>query len=118
MNKYFSFLGKATRSEFWATNLIVIFAGWIVLIALLIFSAMFAIISEIFVGMMVIISFVGWFVACIWLLLAVGVKRCRDADISVFWIIPLILPVTFVIMTIVLGVLPTVDKKFIPNNSP
>jgi uncharacterized membrane protein YhaH (DUF805 family) len=115
MTKYFSFLGKANRSEFWAINLIVIFAGWIALIGFLILAGVFAIMSEIIGGMMVLSVFLAWLIGTIWLILAVGVRRCRDADISVFWVIPLAIPVLFLIMTIVLGVLPTVDKNFIPN---
>ena len=115
MTKYFSFLGKATRSEFWATNLIVIFAGWIALVGMLIFSGAVAIGSEVVGGLFVLSSFAAWLVGSLWLILAVGVRRCRDADISVFWVIPLMLPVLFVIMTIILGVLPSVDKNHIPE---
>lgn len=117
MTKYFSFLGKATRSEFWAVNLIVIFGGWIALIGFLVFSAGVALANELVGGFFVLSSFAAWFIGCLWLLLAVAVRRCRDADISVFWVIPLVLPIMFVIMTIVLGVLPTVDKNFIPNDN-
>ena len=114
MNKYFSFQGIANRSEFWAVNLIVILGGWIALIGMLILSAAVALASEIVGGLFVVSSLAAWFVGCIWLLLAVGVRRCRDADISVFWVIPLLLPILFVIMTIILGVLPSVDKNHIP----
>lgn len=115
MTKYFSLLGKATRSEFWAINLIVIFGGWLALVAMLVFSGMVAIGSEVVGGMFVISSFVAWLIATLWLILAVGVRRCRDADISPFWVIPLMIPILFVIMTIVLGVLPSVDKTHIPE---
>jgi uncharacterized membrane protein YhaH (DUF805 family) len=110
MNKYFSFLGKANRSEFWAINLIVIFGGWIALIGFLIFAGIFALMSELLGGMMALSVFLVWLIGTIWLILAVGVRRCRDADISPFWIIPLVIPVLFIIMTIVLGVLPTANK--------
>jgi uncharacterized membrane protein YhaH (DUF805 family) len=116
MSKYFSFLGKSDRSEFWAVNVIVILGGWIALIGFLVFSAGIALASELIGGLFVMSSFAVWFVGCIWLLLAVAVRRCRDADISVFWAIPLVLPIMFVIMTIILGVLPSVDKNFIPND--
>ena len=115
MSKYFSFQGVANRSEFWAVNLIVIFGGWLALIAMLVFSGLVAMTAEVVGGLFVISSFAVWLIGTIWLLLAVGVRRCRDADISVFWVIPLALPILFVIMTIVLGVLPSVDKNFIPN---
>lgn len=115
MTKYFSFQGLAARSEFWAVNLIVIFGGWLALVAMLVFSGLVAMTSEMLGGLFVISSFAAWLIGTFWLLLAVGVRRCRDADISVFWVIPLALPILFVIMTIVLGVLPTVDKTFIPN---
>ena len=111
MNKYFSFTGVATRSEFWAVNLIVILGGWIALIGMLVFSAGVALANEAVGGLFVLSSFAAWFIACIWLILAVAVRRCRDADISVFWVIPLILPILFVIMTIILGVLPSVKKE-------
>jgi len=116
MKKYFSFQGLAKRSEFWAVNLIVILGGWIALIGMLVFSAGVALASEVLGGLFVISSFAAWFVGCIWLLLAVGVRRCRDADISVFWVIPLMLPILFVIMTIIFGVLPSVDKSHIPDD--
>ena len=107
MNKYFSFSGKATRSEFWAINLIVIFGGWIALIGALVFSAGVALASETIGGLFVLSSFAAWFIGCLWLIIAVGIRRCRDAGISPFWIIPLVLPILFVIMTIILGVLPS-----------
>lgn len=115
MTKYFSFEGLANRSEFWAINLITIFGGWMVLVAMLVFSGLVAMSSQVLGGLFVISSFALWLVSTIWLLLAVGVRRCRDADISIFWVIPLVLPILFVIMTIVLGVLPSVDKSFLPN---
>jgi uncharacterized membrane protein YhaH (DUF805 family) len=113
MTKYFSFLGKATRSEFWAINLITIFAGWIALIGFLILAGVFALMSELLGGMMVLSVFLAWLIGTIWLVLSVGVRRCRDADISPFWVILLVIPVLFIIMTIVLGVLPSVDKNHI-----
>ena len=116
MNKYFNFQGLAKRSEFWAVNLIVIFGGWLVLIAMLAFSGLVAMSSEILGGLFAASSIATWFAGSLWLLLAVGVRRCRDSDISVFWVIPLMLPILFVIMTIVLGVLPSVDKNFISND--
>ena len=71
--------------------------------------------SEVIGGLFVLSSFAAWLIGSLWLLLAVGVRRCKDADISVFWVVPLVLPVLFVIMTIVLGVLPSVDKNHIPE---
>lgn len=116
MTKYFSFQGLAKRSEFWAVNLIVIFGGWLALVAMLIFSGLVAMSAQLIGGLFVISSFATWYIATMWLLLAVGVRRCRDADISVFWVIPLALPILSVIMLIILGILPTVDKNFIPND--
>ena len=107
MTKYFSFSGKATRSEFWAVNLIVIFGGWIALMGALVFSVGVALASELVGGFFVLSSFAAWFIGCLWLILAVGVRRCRDAGISPFWVIPLVLPIMFVIITIIFGVLPT-----------
>lgn len=115
MKKYFSFQGVANRSEFWAVNLITIFLGWVVLIAMLVFSALIALGSEFIGGLFVISSYAAWLVGTLWLLLAVGVRRCRDADISIFWVIPLILPILFVIMTIIFGVLPSVEKNIKTN---
>jgi uncharacterized membrane protein YhaH (DUF805 family) len=107
MTKYFSFSGKATRSEFWAVNVIVLLGGWIALIGALVFSAGIALASELVGGFFVLSSFAAWLVGSLWLIIAVGVRRCRDAGISPFWVIPLVLPIMFVIMTIIFGVLPS-----------
>ena len=117
MNKYFNFSGLANRSEYWAVNLLVIFAGWVALLGLMLVAGMFVLLSELLGGMMVIGTLIVWFVGSIWLLLAVAVRRCRDADISVFWVVPLVIPVLWLIMTIILGVLPSIDKSFIPNDT-
>jgi uncharacterized membrane protein YhaH (DUF805 family) len=117
MKHYFSFLGKATRSEFWAVNLIVIFTGWLFLLAALAFSGLVTIANPVVGGLFAASSIATWFVGSLWLILSVGVRRCRDADISVFWVIPALLPILFVVMTIVLGVLPTVDKSHIPEKN-
>jgi uncharacterized membrane protein YhaH (DUF805 family) len=93
MEKYFSFDGHATRSEFWGVFLICYIALMPVVVLV---SALLGI-----VGMAIgIVSMIASF----WLMFATSARRCRDAGINPWFSL-----VTFVtiIPIIVFGCLPT-----------
>ena len=113
--KYLSFNGTAKRQEYWAVTLLTFFVGWMVFVASLIPAALVAIASPITAGFLVLSLTLGWIVISVWLVLAVTVRRCRDADISVFWTLLWLIPAINFWWWIVAGVLPSVDKNFVPN---
>ena len=106
MKKYFSFTEEANRSEYWAINLLTWAGSWILMILALIIAGMFTFINSILGGLLAIIGVFGVLAIGIYLILAVAARRCNEANISRWWILPLLIPVIGFIMTIVLGVIP------------
>jgi len=106
---HFRFNGIATRSQYWATNLIAIAACVVVFL----FGVFIAAMGEVYTIMMLpgILLYVGSIVAYIWVLLAVTVKRCRDADLNPFWTAAIFIPYVGWVIMIIIGALPTVEKK-------
>jgi uncharacterized membrane protein YhaH (DUF805 family) len=117
MTKYFSFSNQATRSEFWAVWLIGVFALPIPLVLLSLLSIPLAVVSLSTVPFTLLLLLLGS-VGILWLLIATSVRRCRDADINPLWVLAFLLfPYITLIMIVVLGVLPSVDKNPLSNNS-
>jgi uncharacterized membrane protein YhaH (DUF805 family) len=98
MKKYFSFDGTASRSEYWGVYvlslLIAVVAGFMFGFFLAI-DAAFAL-----VGVLGLIALV---VGGLWLGLATGARRCREAGISPWWTAALLLPYIGFIVAIALG---------------
>ena len=110
IKKYFDFQGKVSRSEYW-TTLVVGFIAFI--IAAVVIGAAAGVMIVLLGAQIVdsdrtgaVISF-PLFVVLIWVWLATGIKRCRDADISPLWLIASCFPVLSFITIIVIGVMPT-----------
>ena len=93
IDKYFSFTGRATRSEFWGVLLICYLA---VMPVIVLISALLGFIGAVIAFVAVILSF--------YLMFATSARRCRDAGINPWFSL-----VTFVtiIPIIVFGCLPT-----------
>jgi uncharacterized membrane protein YhaH (DUF805 family) len=93
MEKYFSFSGRATRSEFWGVLLICYLA---VMPLIVLFATFAGVVGAILAFLAVIASF--------YLMFATSARRCRDAGINPWFSL-----VTFVtiIPIIVFGCLPT-----------
>lgn len=115
MTKYFSFSGKAKRQEYWAVTFLTFFLGWLVYGSSLIIAGLVAMLHEMTGGLLVLIFTLGWIVSSAWLIVATTVRRCNDADISPLWSALWILPFANFWWWIICGVLPPVDKNFIPD---
>jgi uncharacterized membrane protein YhaH (DUF805 family) len=103
MGQYFSFSNTATRSEYWAVQLISLVA-----VAILMTAAGLTAISLPGLGLVLILA-MG--VAYIWILLATSARRCRDADISPWWTLALLMPYAGFVVWIVIGCLKTHEQQ-------
>ena len=101
MTHYFSFLGQAKRSRYWATIAGVMAASF--LCSILFEEIIVWVLPAPIVGLLLI----ALGIALVWLQLAVATRRCRDARISPFWSILLIVPAINLMALIILGVLPS-----------
>ncbi len=106
---HFSFDGRATRSQFWGTTIIALaLFGLSTVFTLLLIgvstenSALFA---------FSILMFIALVIACVWVQIAVTIKRCRDAGISPFWTVGTFIPYIALIVFIVIGVLQTDNSE-------
>jgi uncharacterized membrane protein YhaH (DUF805 family) len=103
MQKYFSFSNTATRSEYWAVQLISL-----VVVAILMTVAGLTAISVPTLGIILMLA-LG--IAYVWLLVATSVRRCRDADLSPWWTLALLLPYAGFVVWIVIGCLKTHEQQ-------
>lgn len=103
MEKYFSFQGVSTRSEYWGVMIIATVLAFVVgFIAGLIMAAGSSL-SAIFGGLLLLATVV----ASAWVSLATCVRRCRDAGINVWWTAGACVPYVGWIVAIVIGCLKT-----------
>ena len=93
MKEYFSFNGVAKRQEYWATVLLAII-GTVFGLVLVEGGSAFAAL----VALVVLIS-------TLWILLAVTVKRLRDAGLHPLWTVLIVIPYVSFVATIVFGVI-------------
>ena len=106
MNKYLSFTGTASRSEYWGVTIIT----FICFVILNIFGSVLMTTGEVlglFLGGALMLA---TFVFYIWCFLAVTVKRCREAGINTWWTAACFLPYVGFIPWIVFGCL-SPEKK-------
>lgn len=98
--KYLEFVGKATRSEYWAVYLLT----WVFVIiaTLLFFLLSLSGPIGILLGAVVMLA-TGFFLA--WLMVATAVRRCNDAGISPWFVLSFIIPYVNFIVFIVFGCL-------------
>ena len=110
MNKYFSFDGLTTRSDYWAT-LIIIFLASVVFGFIGGFSSTRGELTDnsalVFSGLLT--MFIG-LVACGFANLALVARRCRDAGLSPWWTLVMIIPYVSIVASIVFGCIPTENK--------
>lgn len=111
MDKYFSFSGTSTRSEYWGVTVIMyLFVLFVTFLSLMIGGAGMA--DEVSEGsiamvMLGVLMFLGGFGTAVWINLATSVRRCRDAGINVMWTLAQLVPYIGVVAYIVIGCLPT-----------
>jgi uncharacterized membrane protein YhaH (DUF805 family) len=91
MKEYFNFNGVAKRQEFWAVH--------IVSILVLIIAMMMVEGAEILGALVALIALV----ATLWAVIAVTVKRLRDAGLNTWWILTVLVPYVGTVATIVFG---------------
>ena len=97
MKEYFDFNGTAKRQEYWG----VIIAVFVVII-----------VSTIIVETGALGALIGLIalLASLWVLLATTVRRLRDADLNVFWVLVTLIPYVGTVATIVIGCVASVEK--------
>lgn len=105
IQKYFSFLGTATRSEYWG----VFFISMALLAFVTLLGTMFVALGDVGAVMGVILICAA-VVADVWVLVATTARRCRDAGINPWFTVLMFLPYVAIIVNIVFGCLPS-DKK-------
>lgn len=106
MKKYFSFTEEAGRSEFWAVTLICWLTSWVFVFIALMLGGAFAFINDLLGGLVALIGILAVIVISAWLMLSVNARRCNEANISRWWVLPTVIPFIGVIVTIVLGIIP------------
>ena len=99
MKEYFNFNGVAKRQEFWAVHIVSIL---VLVIAM-----------EIVQGGGALGALVGLvaLVAALWVILAVTVKRLRDAGLNTWWVLVVLVPYVGTVATIVFGCLSTKESE-------
>ena len=109
--KYFSLQGTATRSEYWAVNLIGYFSLIVaaVIATVLIMSGFLGVL----VGslLMLVVS-----VSLVWSVITVTVRRCRDIGINPWFSLTLFIPYVALIPFIVFGCLKSEVKDDTSSN--
>ena len=113
--KFLSFSGVSKRQEYWAVTLLTFFVGWLVYLTSIILAGIVAFASPLTGGIFIVLLTLSWIIGSFWLVLATTVRRCRDADIHVLWVLLWFVPFINFWWWIIVGCLPTVDKNFIPN---
>jgi len=104
--KYFEFSGTATRSEYWAVNII----AYLLLIPVAIVGAVFAmggIIGAVVGGLLILSGVVG----LTWVVIATSARRCRDAGINPWFTATILIPYIAIIPWIVFGCLKTEKEE-------
>jgi len=102
MTHYFNFKGLAKRQEYWAVIVIAFalaFTAGFFTEVLILFNTEGALFGLLFL--------VVGCIALIWLQFATAARRCRDAGISPWWVLLLVIPYINFVVTIVFGVLPS-----------
>jgi uncharacterized membrane protein YhaH (DUF805 family) len=103
VQQYFSFKNTATRSEYWAVQII----GFVAFASAIIMGIGFTLAQLYFITAVVYLAAI---VGYVWLLVATSVRRCRDADISPWWTLATIVPYVGFVVWIVIGCLGTETK--------
>lgn len=112
--QYFEFDGKATRTKYWLT-LIGSFIAYLAIAA--IGAVMLGVLMAIFNIPLVDsnetskLIWVPLFLVLMWVWIAVGVKRCRDAGIHPAWLLATLIPALSFVAVIIFGCLPTKQKS-------
>lgn len=103
IEKYFSFYGLATRSEYWGTQIV----SYLVFFAVVILASLISIGSgpsgTIAIGVFIFLLIVP----LTWVVMATTARRCRDAGINPWFTAAIFIPYIAIIPWIVFGCLKT-----------
>ena len=109
--KYFSLTGRASRSEYWAVNLI----GYFSLILTALVSTV--LIMSGFLGTLVgSILLLAVCIGMVWTVITVTVRRCRDIGINPWFTLTLFIPYIAIIPFIVFGCIKSEAKNDSASN--
>lgn len=103
MEKYFNFNNEASRSEFWAVNLIAGLLTMLATISVIFLTGVLALANPMLGGLFMILGILAIVVFGTWVQLATAARRCNEAGISRWWMIALLVPFVGLITFIVLG---------------
>jgi uncharacterized membrane protein YhaH (DUF805 family) len=106
MQKYFEINRTATRSEFWAANLIGGIATGLVAALSVVLIGLGLDNSDFLLGLGAILLAVD-LIAAYWFSVATSIRRCNDAKISPWWAAAVCLPYVGSVVFIVIGCLKT-----------
>jgi len=98
MKEYFNFNGVAKRQEFWAVHIVSIL---VLIVAMAMLEGAGAV-----GALAALIILVGAF----WAVLAVTVKRIRDAGLNTWWLLAVLVPYVGTVATIVFGCLSSAEQ--------
>ena len=98
MKEYFNFNGAAKRQEFWAVHIVSVL---VLIVAMAMLEGAGAV-----GALAALIILVGAF----WAVLAVTVKRLRDAGLSTWWLLAVLVPYLGTVATIVFGCIGTAKQ--------
>jgi uncharacterized membrane protein YhaH (DUF805 family) len=98
MKEYFDLNGVAKRQEFWAVHIVSILVLVIAMAMLEGAGALGALVALVAL------------VAALWVILAVNVRRLRDAGLNTWWVLVVLVPYVGTVATIVFGCLRSVEQ--------
>lgn len=99
MKEYFDFNGVAKRQEFWAVHIVSILVLVIAMAMLEGGGALGALVALVAL------------VAALWAIIAVNVKRLRDAGLNTWWVLVVLVPYVGTVATIVFGCLGSKESE-------
>ena len=98
MKDYFKFDGTAKRQEYWA----------VIVLSIVAYAAGFIVLESGGLGALIALVL---FVAAFWAMLAVTVKRLRDAGLNTWWILAILIPYVGTIASIAFGIIGSKESK-------
>lgn len=107
MEKYFSFSGVSTRSEYWGVMIIATVIAFVVGMVSGAFIGFGGNVGSTFAVIFGGLGLLATVIASAWVSIATCVRRCRDAGINVWWTLGACVPYVGWIVAIVIGCLKT-----------
>ncbi len=104
VNNLFNFRGRSTRSEYWGVHILALIAlFFVVFLTTIVSGGQPSVLDAVII--------LASTIAYAWVILAVSVKRCREAGINPFWTAAMFIPYAGFIVFVVVGCLKSVEVK-------